>query len=700
LKPFSELQKLINPENVVVVGASPKPNSQGGRLYENLVIHSRLKGTVFAVNPAYNEISGAPCWPSIANLPVDVKIDVALIIVGSKLVLDVLKQCVDRNIPFAVVMSSGFSEAGGTGSHLESEIADLCKRSGLRVYGPNCPGFVNVRDRIGMTFSPAFKEDLHSGRIGLATQGGGLGRNLLQGLSNGPGVGLWFSAGNEVDLEVPDFIEHMAKDPEIDVIGVLMEGVKNGRRLTQAFELARMNNKPVVMLKIGHSKAGVEAAQSHTASIAGSAAVNSGIFSQFGVLEVYDLNELLATLQLLSRDLAHNRKGLCVYTFSGGTAALAADIAGTAGLPMPSLTEGTRTAIKTLLPDFASIDNPVDTTADILRNQDAATECLRLVSNDPNISVVLLPIPMDYGEVTDKIAESIVQVSKNASATLVPVWMSRKLGEGFKIMEKNGLSPFYSITEAIRALKYTWPTELSSQEQTKSVENNKCINNYSAYKILDEVKSKQLLKVAGIDTPPSLLAQNVEEAVEAFRKLNKTVVLKIVSPDIAHKTDIGGVKVGLNRVEDVRAAFEEIFAAVKRHAPEAKIEGFLVEAMLPKHGQEVLIGVHTDEAFGLIITFGLGGVFVEILHDVSHRMLPINHEDARSMILSIKNHETLRGTRGAPCKDLVALETLLLKVSDFAYSNRDSIVEMELNPVWVGVEGEGAIALDALIVMR
>jgi len=628
------------------------------------------------------------------------KIDVALIIVGSKLVLNVLNQCVARQIPFAIVMSSGFSETGEAGSYLESEIANLCERTGIRVYGPNCPGFVNIRDRIGMTFSPAYKNDLNSGRIGLATQGGGLGRNLLQGLSNGPGVGLWFSAGNEVDLEVPDFIEYMAQDPNIDVIGVLMEGVKHGRRLTKAFETARMNKKPIVMLKIGHSKAGINAAQSHTASIAGSAAVNSGVFSQFGVLEVYDLNELLATLQLLSRNVERNPKGLCIYTFSGGTAALAADIAGTAGLPMPTFTESTRTAIKALLPDFASINNPVDTTADILRNQDAATECLRLVSNDPNISVVLLPIPMDYGDVTDRIAESIVEVSKDASATLVPVWMSRKLGDGYKILEKGGLLPFYSVSEAIRALKYTWPTGLLHHETAKSSETNNLVKNNSALRMLDEVKSKKLLKDANIIMPKSILVQNAEEAIEAFLKLNDTVVLKIVSPDIAHKTEVGGVKIGLRTVEDVRLAFEDIHAAVKLRAPQAQIEGFLVETMLPKHGQEVLIGVHNDETFGPVLTFGLGGIFVELLHDVSHRMLPISQNDAREMVLNIKNHEILQGVRGKPGRDLAALENLLLKISNFVFSNRDSIIEMELNPVWLGYEGEGAIPLDALIFTR
>ena len=237
MKPFADLTRFINPRGIAVVGASPRESSQGRRLYENLALHSTAPGEVYPVNPAYEEIGGRRCWPSISDLPAG-DIDVALVMVNAARVLDTLKQCVRRGIPYAVVMTSGFSEAGEN-RRLEREIAELCRDTGLHVYGPNCPGFVNVRDRIGMTFSPAFKDDLNSGGIGLATQGGGLGRNLLQGLSHGDGVGLWFSAGNEVDLEIPDFVAHMAADPRIRVIALLMEGVKDGRRLTAALQLAR-----------------------------------------------------------------------------------------------------------------------------------------------------------------------------------------------------------------------------------------------------------------------------------------------------------------------------------------------------------------------------------------------------------------------------------------------------------------------------
>ncbi len=707
MKPFADLDRFINPTNVAVVGASSRPASQGGRLYTNLTQHSSLKGTVYAVNPAYKTIGDAPCWPSLRDLP-PARIDVALIIVNATLVIEALRQCVEREIPYAVVFSSGFSEAGETGHQLEKEITDLCRETGLHVYGPNCPGFVNVRDRIGMTFSPAYKNDLNAGAIGLATQGGGLGRNLLQGLSFGQGVGLWFSAGNEVDLEIPDFIAHMANDPQIKVIGLLMEGIKDGRRLTAALALARQQNKPVVILKVGHSEAGARAAQSHTASIAGSAAVNSAVFRQFGAIEVNDLDQLLAVARLLTLPQPRPGSGLCIYTFSGGTAALATDIAGTARLPMAAFTEETNAALKSLLPDFANISNPVDTTADILRNQEAANECLQVVCNDPNVGMVLFPIPMDYGEVTDGIAQSIVQVSACSDTPIVPVWMSRRMGGGFQAMEQSGLQPFLSLSSAIGALKAIWPatpartpdaaSPLHAKTQASTASHTPTQHGHGERRQMSEAQAKGLLRREGLPFPVGEVATTAEHAARIAGAVGYPVVMKVASPDIAHKTEVGGVRLNICDDKQAEEAFTGICQAAAAAVPDARIDGVLVEAMLPQGGREVLIGVHRDHAFGLVLTVGLGGVFVETLRDATHRMIPLMPGDARAMINELRHVEILQGVRGqAPC-DLDALEALIGQVSAFAQRHADELLEMELNPVWVGPMGKGAIPLDALLI--
>jgi len=696
MKPFADLTRFVNPRNVAVVGASARESSQGRRLYDNLMLHSSVPGEVYAVNPAYQEIGGRPCWPSISALP-EADIDVVLIMVNASLVLDALRQCAARGIPFAVVMTSGFSEAGEEGRRLEREIAELCEATGLHVYGPNCPGFVNVRDRLGMTFSPAFKDDLNTGSIGLATQGGGLGRNLLQGLSHGQGVGLWFSAGNEVDLEIPDFIAHMANDPKISVIALLMEGVKDGRRLTAALELARARNKPVVVLKVGRSEAGVRAAQSHTASVAGTAAVNSAVFRQFGAIEVDDLDQLLAASRLLTRITPKSGNGLCIHTFSGGTAALAADIAGAAGLPMAVFAPETKAALRKLLPDFASIDNPVDTTADILRNPEASAACLRAICADPAVGTVLFPIPMDYGSITDGMAQAIATVAAETETLIVPVWMSRRLGGGFQLLETAGLLPFLSLSDAIAALSKAIPWKRLERAAAAPAHADAAPGQA---RMLSEAAAKAMLRAAGLPIPEGVVAASAEQAAHEAERLGFPVVMKVVSAQIAHKTEAGGVKLGIASAGAARAAYAAIHESVARHQPDAVIDGILVERMLPPGGREVLIGVHSDAAFGLVLTFGLGGIFVETIRDVAHRMVPLSRDDARALLREIRHADVLDGVRGQAPADLAALEDLVLRVSDFAWSHRDALQEMELNPVWVGAAGQGAVPLDALIGLR
>lgn len=691
---FPDLTLLVAPRNIAIIGASGREGSQGKRLYDNVVLHSQFSGAVFPVNPAYKDIAGAPCWPSVEKIPAG-NIDAALVIVNASAVLETLRQCAARGIPFAIVMTSGFAEVGGEGSDLEARIAELCRSTGLHVYGPNCPGFVNIRDRLGFTFSPAFKDDLNAGSIGLATQGGGLGRNVLQALSHGEGVGLWFSGGNEVDLGLPDFIAYMAKDPGIRVIAVLMEGIKDGRRLINAFRLAHEAGKPVVVLKVGRTDYGAKAVQSHTASVAGSAKVNSAVFAQYGAIEVDDLHQLAAVSRLAAANRRDASNGLCIFTFSGGTAALAADIVGAAGLELVELRPESTAALKALLPAFANVSNPVDTTADILRDEKLIGESLRIVCADKGVGVVLFPIPMDYGPITKTMAQAIEEVGRNSDTVIVPVWMSRRLGEGFEVLDLAGYMPFYSLTDAVGALKKILPqrdkllpTSQEHASQTSMVRTS----------TVSEIDAKARLEQAGITVPGGHLAHNEDEACAYAALLGYPVVLKVVSRQITHKTEAGGVKLGISTSEQLDEGYRAIHRSVALHRPDAVVDGILVEKMFPAGGREVLVGVHRDLAFGLILTFGLGGIFVEVLKDVTHRALPITREDARAMVREIRAYPLLAGVRGQVPADLEALETLLLKVSDFACAAGDRLQELDLNPVWVGSAGEGAFPLDALLV--
>jgi len=691
---FPDLTRLVTPRSVAIIGASGREGSQGKRLYDNVVLHSNFSGSVYPVNPAYKNIGNLTCWPSIEALPAG-NIDLALVIVNAPAVLETLRQCAARSIPFAVVMTSGFAEVGGEGSELEAQIAALCRATGLRVYGPNCPGFVNVRDRLGFTFSPAYKDDLNAGSIGLATQGGGLGRNVLQALGQGEGVGLWFSGGNEVDLGLPDFIAHMAMDPAIRVIAVLMEGIKDGRRLIDAFKLAREAVKPVVILKVGRSDYGVKAAQSHTASVAGSAQVNSAVFAQYGVIEVDDLHELASVSRLAAAGQRKAAGGLCIFTFSGGTAALAADIVGASGLALVELRPESTAALKAMLPAFANVSNPVDTTADILRDEKLTAECLRIICADQGVGVVLFPIPMDYGPITKTMAQAIDEVGRGTGVVIVPVWMSRRLGEGFQVLDAAGRMPFFSLTDAVGALKKVLPQRSESPAEPLGHAVPASTSRASA---LTEIEAKTRLAQAGINVPAGRLARSEDEACAHALLLGYPVVLKVVSGQIMHKTEAGGVKLDIRTDGQLREAFCAIYSNAAAHCPDAVVDGILVEKMFPAGGREVLVGVHRDRAFGLILTFGLGGIFVEVLKDVTHRALPITPDDARAMVREIRAYPLLAGVRGQAPADLEALEALLLKVSDFACAAGDSFQELDLNPVWVGNIGQGVFALDALLV--
>ena len=691
---FADLTRLVTPRGIAIVGASQREGSQGRRLVDNVVLHSAFQGGVFAVHPSATEMLGLPCFASIDDLPDDA-VDVALVMVNATQVLPVLQQCAAKRIAFAVVMSSGFAEVGGAGALMEAQITALCASTGLRVYGPNCPGFVNVRERIGMTFSPSFKDDLNDGPIGLATQGGGLGRNVLQSLAHGPGVGLWFSGGNAADLDLPDFIAHMARDPKIQVIAVLMEGIKDGARLIRALALARDQGKPVVVLKIGRSEHGIRAAQSHTASIAGSAQVNSAVFRQYGAIEVDDLHELATVSRMLLAGAPQAGKGLCIYTFSGGTAALAADLAGAAGIALAELQPTTVAALRAILPAFANTTNPVDTTADILRDPAMAGQCLRIVCADENVGTVLFPIPMDYADITQDMAQTILEVAASSDKRIVPVWMSRRMGAGFQAMDRGGLLPFLSLTDAFAALRKIHADSAAPQAPAPQALHA----TGAAPSALSEIEAKALLRGAGIDVPAGHLARTADDAARHARALGFPVVMKVVSAQIAHKTEAGGVRLNIQSEQQARDAFAAIQDSVASHRPDAQIDGVLVEKMFPAGGREVLIGVHRDAAFGPVLSFGLGGIYVEVLKDVTHRAIPLDRAQARRMLREIRAFALLEGVRGQPPADLQALEDLLLKVSDFVVQQGPRLRELDLNPVWVGSAGQGAVPLDALLVL-
>lgn len=700
METFQDLSLLMDPRSVVLVGASDRTGSLGQRALENIVEHSRFEGELFLVNATRDEVGGRPAFRRVEDLPYAP--DLAIVAVPAAVANDVIESCGRRGIRFAVVLTSGFSETGEEGALLEARMREVARETGIRIYGPNCPGLTNINKGLGFTFSPASRHDRMPGPIGLATQGGGLGRTFLQACARGVGIGLWCSSGNEVDLTVSDYINHMVAMPEIKVIVTLLEGINDPPRFARAALNAAAAGKPIVALKVGKSEYGVKAAQSHTAALSGTAEINSAAFRQLGIIEVDDIDEMIDTAALLSRGVPERAVRTALYSFSGGTVALAADMLGTAGLELARLAPQTTDRLRELLPAFAAIGNPVDTTAEILVKPEISYGSLLAVASDPNVDAVLFPLPMEYGEVTRAACENMVKVQAAVSKPIIPVWMSDKLGEGFDVLVEGGLPPVRTLGKAIKAMQRwnacgawrgTFDPSWAPLICTTAVLEPRARRTWS------EAQAKAILARAGVAVPPGEVARDEDEAAAIAKRLDGPVVAKIASADILHKSDIGGVVVGLREPEAVRQAFRTIAANAAKAYPQARVDGVLIERMSDlRGGVETLVGVHRDPLFGPVITFGMGGVFVELFKDVSRRLLPLTRHEAAAMVRETRCHALLKGFRGGEPVDVGALEALLVAVSDFVCHSAGTapVEELDLNPVLVSKAG--AMALDAVLI--
>jgi acetate---CoA ligase (ADP-forming) len=696
---FQELSRLFAPRSIALVGASDRKDSIGAHTLANLTEHSDFTGELHLVNPSKIEIGGRRCWPDIASLP-SVP-DVVLIVIPAAGVVEAVRQAGEKGVPFAVILTSGFSEADEQGKAWERELQEISRATGIRLYGPNCPGLVNINAKLGMSFSPAYRNDLRPGPIALATQGGGLGRSMLQAMERGAGFAIWSSSGNEADLQVADFIHHMAGEPGVKVIVTLIEGIKDGPRFCAALVHAARMGRPVVAVKVGRSAYGARAAVSHTASITGSAEVNSAVLRQFGAIEVDDLDEAIDIAALLARKLPSGDEQVAVFASSGGAASLCADNVGVAGLTLAEFTPETDRAMRAVLPPYAAFGNPVDTTSITISNPSAFLDSLVPVAQDPNVGLVLLPIPMDYHRITERTAMLMIEAQGSTETPLCPIWMSDRLGEGFRTFDRAGITPFRSLRNMGKAVRrwidhgkwraaadLRWSPALLTASPPAA----------GAKRVLSEAEGKAELVAAGVPAPRPHVVTTAASARATVAALGAPAALKIVSAQIAHKSDVGGVRLEVGP-DDAAEAFDAIMSAACKAHPDATLDGVLVEPMAPPGGLEVFVGVARDPVFGHVMTFGLGGIHVELFKDVARRMLPVTPAMARSMMAELISAPLLAGARGSRPRDLEALTRLIVAVSDHVIANEGRIQELDINPVWVGAEGEGVMALDAVIVV-
>jgi acyl-CoA synthetase (NDP forming) len=703
---FDDLVELTRPRSVMIVGASSKPGTLGHTTVVNVLEHSDFDGEVYLVNPKGGELFGKPLHASVAAVPAQ-GIDVALLLVPAESAVETLRACAEKGVRYVIVFTGGFAELGEAGRTVEAEMLALAQRSGMRLYGPNCAGMTMLAPRLGLTFSTEFRNDGRTGklsRIGLVTQGGGLGRSLMQGNERGVCFSRWFSTGNELDLDSADFINWLAHDPGTDLICTVMEGIRSGPRFIAAAAAARRAGKPLIALKIGRSDFGKKAAQSHTASLAGEDAVNDAVFSQYGVIRVEDLDELLDVASLISRVGARSLRNICVYSSSGGAGVLSADKVGEAGLSMAVLADETVAEMARHAPAYAALTNPVDLTTKALTDPDLARRCLAPLFADPGVDAVLYPITSNYSASTEGLVRNMLAVAQGGAKAFVPVWMSSRRGPAHDLLIQEGFAPVYSLRNAMLALKRVSGYAAQAVEVAQAaggVEDTAPAGLPAAAPAVqlpcNEAQAKALLAQYGVRAPRESQAATAEDAAEAARAIGFPVALKLVADGVLHKSEIGGVQLGLRDEAEVRAAFERILANAARHqVPAAAIRGALVSEMVV-NGVEMLVGLHRDEVFGPVLSVGAGGVWVEVDADVARCHLPASRQQIEHALDQTRIARRLASHRGLPARDRAALVDAVQRIAALFTALGDGVQSLEVNPLVVLDAGRGVVALDAVI---
>jgi len=708
-----DLKYFLSPRSIAIIGASGNLDSISGKPARFLK-EQGYEGKVYPINPKYDELAGYRCYKNILDVPGPV--DLALVAVNYKLVLPMLKQCIDKGVKFASIFSSGFAESGKEGKELQNEIAKLAKESGMGICGPNCQGSVSLKDRAIGGFSASLGiKPLQVGPIGYVTQSGALGYSIFS-LAQESGVGFSYvaSTGNEVDLHTLDFMEFILEDPDTTMIICYLEGIKDGKQFIRLANRALELGKPIVVLKVGRSEVGQKAAASHTASLTGSDAVCDAFFKQKGIIRVSDIENMIDIAALMQRipELPKGN-GIGLITTSGGGGILMADEAFDMNLNIPELDAKTKKAVMEVIPAYGSALNPIDVTAQVINEAGDFMKVLKDVVKYDKIDALVIVITQITGDSGRQMAEDIVMMSGTTSKPITVAWTTgdKLVGDNLDILAEGGVQYYKSPVRAVRAMgalmNYSaFRNEYLSHPRADVPDSKSDSLRTSAITFLSETErcltehqGKELLNLYGIPITKEDVATSEENAVKIAQKIRYPVVLKIDSPDILHKTEAGGLKLNIKNDAELIIAYNEILENVRRYNSEANINGVLVQEMI-SGGIEVIVGLNNDPQFGPTIMFGLGGIFVEILRDVSIRVAPITFEEALKMIQEIKGFKVLAGARGREKADIQAIANVLVKVSNLGTDLEDIINELDINPLIVLPEGQGICVADALVMKK
>lgn len=692
---FASLGRLIAPRSVAILGASSDPTRIGGRPVAYM-LQQRFQGEIWPVNPNRAEIQGLQAFASVADLPAAP--DTAIVAVPAALALQAIEDLGARGTRTAIVFTAGYAEMDPAGAAGQERLVAAARRHGMRLLGPNCLGLFNARIGFYATFSSSLENGLPPpGRVGIASQSGAYGTHLFAIARNrGIGTPILVTTGNEADVTIGDVIGWMAEDPDTDVIAAYAEGIHEADSLLHALTAARAARKPVIVMKVGTSATGADAARSHTASIAGDDAVTAAVFAEFGVIRARTSEEMLDIATTATRRIYPVGNTLGVITISGGAGVLISDAAEAVGLPLPPMPEAAQARLKALLP-FAAPRNPVDCTAQAFNDINLVGTFMHSMVVDGGYRSVLGFFTQVAGSPT--IAPGLrtqlaaIREAHPDRLYVLSVVAPAHLLQGYA---EDGWVVFEDPSRAVIAIEAMGRLGNAFARPAAAPPPEFAVPPLPQAPPT-EAEAKRLLGEVGIPSAPEAACTTQAEAVEAAARIGFPVVLKILSPDIPHKSEIGGVLLGIADEAAVRAGFDTLIARARTAAPGARIDGVLVARQL-SGGVECIMGIQQDPVFGPVALFGLGGIFVEVLHDIALHRCPFGPDVAMRMIRSIRAAPILMGARGRPPVDLDALATMLARLSVFAHRAGPRLRSIDLNPVLA--LPDGAWALDAVIELQ
>jgi acetate---CoA ligase (ADP-forming) len=700
----AELERVLNPKSIAIVGASPKVGSFGDRVLNNLV---GFDGDIYLVNAKYERLGDRPCFPSLRSLPAVP--DCIAATVPRESAEEIVREAAQVGAGGVILYASGYAETQ-LPERIEQQrrLGAIARDSGLKILGPNCLGIANYLRRARISFSeyPAPRA-MRSISVGIASQSGALSQSLAQAIECGASVSHAFSAGNQADVDIADLVAYLADEPTCQAIACAFEGMSDPQRLLEAAQIAWRNGKPLLISKIATGSLGAAAAISHTGTLAGSDSAYRAAFERGGAIAIEEFEGLMEAAAFFAKAPLPQARGVAVLATSGGAAIMAADKAELHGISLPQPSEAVRRVLESNIPDFGSARNPCDVTGQVVNNPESMWACGEALLSDPAYGALIVPQTLAYDSHRPRVS-ALRELSKRYGKITCNVLMSGWLqGPGALEAEIDPhVALFRSMDRCFRTLK-AWhgradrlargePARVRVSSASAAPAAARLIE-YAAHDRLTEREAKAVLDLYGIPTVREMSVQSADAAVAAATQLGFPVVLKIESADIVHKTEAGVVALNVRSVSEVRTAFDRIMANARGYAAQAQIRGVLLQPMVPA-GVEMVAGVRIDPGLGPLILTGFGGVLVELLRDSAVDLAPVNADEATRMLRKLRGAALLDGFRGSAAVNLPGLADIIVRLSEFAADQRSNILEVDINPI-ICAGGE-LTAVDALIVRR